>query len=46
MIAKYGVAITFVVTGMRIYDQNGDATNIFNSSDNKAHFNLITCEGT
>ncbi len=41
-----GVTVTFVVNGSRIYDQNGDASDIFNSNDGMAHLNLITCEGT
>lgn len=40
-----GVAITFVVTELRIYDQNQDATDVFSSLDGQAHLNLITCEG-
>jgi LPXTG-site transpeptidase (sortase) family protein len=36
---------TFVVHGIRTYDQNGDAAEIFNSDDGRAHLNLITCEG-
>lgn len=40
-----GVAITFVVTELRIYDQNQDATDVFSSNDGLAHLNLITCEG-
>lgn len=41
-----GATTTFVVSGTQIYDQNGDATDVFSSSDGKAHLNLITCEGT
>jgi len=37
---------TFVVTGLQTYDQNGNASDVFSSSDGKAHLNLITCEGT
>jgi LPXTG-site transpeptidase (sortase) family protein len=37
---------TFVVSGIQTYDQNGDAADVFNSNDGKAHLNLITCEGT
>jgi LPXTG-site transpeptidase (sortase) family protein len=40
-----GVIITFVVRKILTYDQNEDASSIFNSSDGKAHLNLITCEG-
>jgi LPXTG-site transpeptidase (sortase) family protein len=41
-----GATTTFVVSGMRTYDQNGNAADVFGSSDGKAHLNLITCEGT
>jgi LPXTG-site transpeptidase (sortase) family protein len=41
-----GAVITFVVTELRIYDQSQDASDVFSSSDGKAHLNLITCEGT
>ncbi|MEI6528108.1 MAG: class F sortase [bacterium] len=40
-----GTTTTFVVSEIGIYDQNGDATNVFSSNDGKAHLNLITCEG-
>jgi LPXTG-site transpeptidase (sortase) family protein len=36
---------TFVVIGIRTYGQNGDASDVFDSKDGKAHLNLITCEG-
>jgi LPXTG-site transpeptidase (sortase) family protein len=41
-----GATTTFVVSGIQTYDQNGDASEVFSSSDGKAHLNLITCEGT
>lgn len=37
---------TFVVTQVRSYDPSADATEVFRSTDDKAHLNLITCEGT
>lgn len=37
---------TFVVVNIQRYDQHGNASNVFNSKDGKAHLNLITCEGT
>jgi len=40
-----GVVITFIVSELRIYDQTQDASDIFSSTDGKAHLNLITCEG-
>ena len=43
---EHGTTITFVVQKLRTYDPNGDASNVFISSDGKAHLNLITCEGT
>ena len=41
-----GMTTVFVVRGVQTYDQNGDASSVFSSSDGKAHLNLITCEGT
>jgi len=43
---KNGIITTFIVRELRVYDQNGDAANVFGPSDGKAHLNLITCEGT
>lgn len=40
-----GEIITFVVRESRRYDPKADASGVFNSSDGKAHLNLITCEG-
>jgi LPXTG-site transpeptidase (sortase) family protein len=40
-----GVIITFIVQELRRYDLNADASDIFISTDGKAHLNLITCEG-
>lgn len=40
-----GMTIAFVVRKIQKYNPNADATEIFTSSDNKAHLNLITCEG-
>jgi LPXTG-site transpeptidase (sortase) family protein len=40
-----GSTTTFTVREIGMYDQNGDASSIFDSSDGKAHLNLITCEG-
>ncbi|MDO8579305.1 MAG: ice-binding family protein [bacterium] len=41
-----GVTITFVVRELVIYGENDDAHTAFNSSDGRAHLNLITCIGT
>lgn len=40
-----GVTTTFVVREIRTYDPKADASEVFGSSDGKAHLNLITCEG-
>ncbi|MDO8504971.1 MAG: class F sortase [bacterium] len=40
-----GKMITFVVREIKRYDPNADASEVFSSSDGKAHLNLITCEG-
>ena len=45
IIDDLGVTTTFVVSNIRIYDQNEDATNVFTSNDGKAHLNLVTCDG-
>lgn len=41
-----GTMITFVVRESRRYNPNADASDVFGSSDGKAHLNLVTCEGT
>ena len=38
-----GIITTFVVQGFRPYGPKEDVSNVFNSSDKKAHLNLITC---
>lgn len=40
-----GVTITFVVRNIRSYDSKADASDVFGSSDGKAHLNIVTCEG-
>ncbi|MFA6519579.1 MAG: class F sortase [Candidatus Paceibacterota bacterium] len=40
-----GELTTFVVRESRLFGENGNAAEVFNSSDGKAHLNLITCEG-
>lgn len=40
-----GAIIIFVVRELRTYDHKADASEVFSSSDGKAHLNLITCEG-
>ena len=41
-----GAIITFIVRKIQTYDPKSDASDVFNSSDGRAHLNLITCEGT
>lgn len=41
-----GVTTSFVVREIRKFDAAADATAVFRSADNKAHLNLITCDGT
>jgi LPXTG-site transpeptidase (sortase) family protein len=38
-----GIIFTFVVREFRVYSLNDDISDIFSSSDGKAHLNLITC---
>lgn len=40
-----GVTVPFVVTGSQIYHPNQNDTNLFVSSDNLSHLNIITCQG-
>lgn len=40
-----GTTSTFVVREMRRYEPDADATEIFTSTDGKAHLNLVTCDG-
>lgn len=41
-----GAVVTFVVREIRKYNPTADASDVFWSTDGKAHLNLITCEGT
>lgn len=40
------ITYTFVITELRTFGPNDDATQVFRSTDNVAHLNLITCQGT
>lgn len=40
-----GAVISFIVREIKSYDAAADATDVFTSSDGKAHLNLITCSG-
>lgn len=40
-----GRVITFVVRELRRYGEHDDASEVFGSSDGKAHLNLVTCQG-
>lgn len=40
-----GNKIYFVVRDIKKYDAKADSKDVFNSSDNKSHLNLITCGG-
>lgn len=40
-----GATTPFVVRVLRLYGQYESSATVFNSSDGKAHLNLITCEG-
>lgn len=41
-----GLITSFVVRESRRYDPKADSSDVFSSSDGKAHLNLVTCEGT
>jgi len=40
-----GLITTFIVRDLRTYDQKDDASDVFGSSDGRAHLNLVTCKG-
>lgn len=40
------IILSFRVREIRVYPANADATDIFMSTDGKAHLNLITCSGS
>lgn len=40
-----GAGLAFIVKEIRKYNFDADATEVFRSSDGKAHLNLITCDG-
>jgi len=42
---KKGATVTFVVRKLQTYGENEAAPDVFNSNDEKAHLNLITCQG-
>jgi len=42
---KKGATVAFVVRELRSYGGSDDASDVFGSSDSRAHLNLITCEG-
>lgn len=46
IIDKKGSEISFVVKESRKYNPSDDATDIFISTDENIHLNLITCDGT
>ena len=41
-----GVTFTFVVRELRSFAPKANASDVFSSNDEKAHLNLVTCEGT
>ncbi|MCX6723729.1 MAG: class F sortase [Candidatus Staskawiczbacteria bacterium] len=42
---RKSATIVFIVREIKSYDQNATTPEVFNSSDGKAHLNLITCQG-
>lgn len=40
-----GTTQVFIVRAVKSYDPQADATEVFKSTDGKAHLNLVTCEG-
>jgi LPXTG-site transpeptidase (sortase) family protein len=45
-VGEDGKLMTFVVSHTATYDPKQDTSEVFRSSDAKAHLNLITCQGT
>lgn len=43
---EIGTRVSFIVKEIRRYDPTANTTDIFSSDDEKAHLNLITCDGT
>lgn len=41
-----GATTAFVVRASRRYDPQADAAEVFSSSDNQSHLNLVTCDGS
>jgi LPXTG-site transpeptidase (sortase) family protein len=41
-----GATTTFIVRSLQTYSESENTFTVFNSTDGKAHLNLITCEGT
>ncbi len=41
-----GVTTTFIVNKLKVYDRNDAALDVFSSTDDGSHLNLITCSGT
>lgn len=41
-----GKTLAFTVRELRVYGRRDVATDVFHSSDGRAHLNLITCQGT
>ena len=40
-----GSTMNFIITSIKLYAADQDATDVFTSTDGKAHLNLITCAG-
>jgi LPXTG-site transpeptidase (sortase) family protein len=40
-----GITVGFAVSGSKIYSPNQNDVNLFISSDNQSHLNIITCQG-
>lgn len=46
VVDEKGAIATFEVRELKTYDKNAVVPEVFSSSDQKAHLNLITCKGT
>ena len=45
IVDDFGNTLAFIVRSIRLFDREADATSVFYSTDNRAHLNIITCEG-
>lgn len=45
VVDESGVVTSFVVREIKLYDQDANAFDVFDTSDGQSHLNLVTCQG-